>query len=503
MSKYKYEIIIFIVEAIFMTLELVAARILSPHFGNTNIVWTCIIGIILISSSLGNFIGGIIADKKEREKCLKIILTTSAIFVLLIPIVQNNFFDFLVNEVKCIKIGAIISTVTLFFIPSFILGLINPIVLKEKIKTLDNVGKTTGRIYATATLGGIFGTFLSGFYLIPNFGSTQILFVLSIILLILSTFVRFKKHNKKSIIFIIVTIIIILLLFGLYCKQNILNVNKVLKGEIDVILHLDTQYGSVSIYNTQFIDDKIRKLKVADGVESSTFISEENKYELATDYLKDYDLMFQSDIEINDVLLIGGGGYSYPKYFISHYEEKTMDVVEIDEEVTEIAKKYFFLGDLIKEYNLKENERLKIYSEDGRTYLNKNTKKYDAILNDSFSGLIPPENLTTIEAIKKIKSSLSENGLYLTNIISSLDEKNSKFLRAEVKTLNEIFKNVYVVQCFPIVPGSEIQNFMVIASDNELKLKNTRNITPTDSDIILTDDYCPIESLIPKKEEIA
>ena len=112
------------------------------------------------------------------------------------------------------------------------------------------------------------------------------------------------------------------------------------------------------------------------------------KYELVFDYTKYYDLMFNSKTEIKNTLMIGGAGYGYPKYFISHFENLNMDVVEIDGQITEIAKEYFYLNDLINEYNLNENKRLKIITEDGRTYLNKNIKKYDAILNSKKINLI-------------------------------------------------------------------------------------------------------------------
>ncbi len=49
MKKYRFEIILFVVEAICMILELVASRALAPYFGSSNFVWTSVIGIILAS----------------------------------------------------------------------------------------------------------------------------------------------------------------------------------------------------------------------------------------------------------------------------------------------------------------------------------------------------------------------------------------------------------------------------------------------------------------------
>ena len=193
--------------------------------------------------------------------------------------------------------------------------------------------------------------------------------------------------------------------------------------------------------------------------------------------------------------MIGGAGYSYPKYYISNFLDKNMDVVEIDERVTELAKEYFYLDKLIEEFDLEDNNRLNIISQDGRTYLNKNTKKYDAILNDAFTGESPAETLTTIEAVQSIHNSLNEKGVYLTNVISSLDGENSKFIKAEVNTLKQVFKNVYIVPCNSQDNHTERQNYMVIATDEILELENTIELDLSDS-LVLTDNYCPVESLI-------
>ena len=191
-------------------------------------------------------------------------------------------------------------------------------------------------------------------------------------------------------------------------------------------------------------------------------------------------------------------GYSYPKYFISHYENKNMDVVEIDPKITEIAKEYFYLDKLIEDYDLEENNRLNLITEDGRTYLNSNTKKYDAILNDAFSGKSPAKTLTTVEAAQKIKSSLVTNGIYLTNIASSLEGNNSKFLKAELNTLKQVFKNTYVIPCDEISSPEQAMNIMVIATDDYISLDNNYTISLDENEILLTDNYCPIDTLIPE-----
>lgn len=500
MKKYRIEIILFVVEAVCMILELVASRVLSPYFGSSNLVWTSVIGIILASGSIGNYLGGIVADKPEVNKKIKLILIISSFLVFLIPIIQTPVIKAITNIISDTRIGAIISTILLFFLPSIFLGFLVPMVQKIKIIDLETSGEVSGKVYALATLGGIFGTFIGGFWLIPCFGSIEILFFLVITLLLMVPLVDFKitkKEFKYLFIFIATLITIFCLCFIVNNEMGDL----VLKGEVGEYVSYDSEYSRILIFNHyNENEDLIRSFMMDSGHESVTYVDENKCNELVFEYTKMYDLMFNSEKEIKDSLLIGGAGYSYPKYYISKYLDKNMDVVEIDPMVTEIAKKYFYLDKLIEEYNLEENGRLKLITEDGRTYLNRNQKKYDAILNDAFSDTTPVATLTTLEAIKNIKNSLNENGIYMTNIISSLDGENSKFMKSEVKTLKQLFLNVYVIPCATKDDLEICQNNMVIATDGTLEIDENKlyKLNITEEDLILTDNYCPIDTLIPK-----
>ena len=500
MKRYRIEIILFVVEAVCMILELVASRILAPYFGSSNLVWTSVIGIILASGSIGNYLGGIVADKPEVNKKFKLILWISGVLIFIIPFLQDSIIESVSMLINDIRIGAIISTILLFFLPSVFLGFLVPMVQKLKITDLETSGEVSGKVYALATLGGIFGTFIGGFWLVPSFGSIEILFFMTISVLVLIPLVDFKL-DKKELIAIIISIIILVGAMYLYYNQNNETGEKVLAGETNEYVSYDTEYSRILIFNRYDQNkDLIRSFTMDSGHESAAYVDENRWNELVFEYTKMYDLMFDSSKEIKNTLLIGGAGYSYPKHYISKYLDKSMDVVEIDTMVTEIARKYFYLDKLVKEYNTEETGRLKLITEDGRTYLNNNTKKYDAILNDAFSDTTPAATLTTLEAIKNIKKSLSEDGLYLTNIISSLEGENSKFMKAEVKTLKEVFLNVYVIPCVTKDRLEESQNNMVIATDGILNINEDKlyELKVDEEDIILTDNYCPIDSLIPQ-----
>ena len=494
MKKYKYEIILFITEAVCMIIELVASRILSPAFGNSNVVWTSVIGIILLSSSIGNYLGGLIADKEDVEKKLEIIYMIAGGWLLIIPLIKELVLGAL-SSIGLIKIGAILATSTLFLLPSIFLGMIIPIILKIKLKDIDTAGNVSGRLYSLSTIGGIFGTFLGGFLLIPNMGVVNLTFLLAAVLFVISIFTNTGKTHKLSVC---ISSLIVLLIIGYFVYSNNIE-RRIMSNKIGVSYTVDTQYGNAVMTNLEMEGEPVRLLRVDGAFESGTFIEKEKRNELVFDYLKKYDLMFDINPQIKDVAMIGGAGYCYPKYAISHYPKIEMDVIEIDKEITEIAKRYYYLDDALVEYN-KEKERLKLINEDGRLYFNKNEKKYDAILNDAFSGEVPARSLTTIENVRNIKRSLNDGGLYLNNIAGSISGDNSRFIKAEVNTIKKIFKNVYVI---PVVTKDEAitQNFMVIATDRDATLDRDLliDLNISDNEIVFTDDYCPTEYLEVKR----
>ena len=122
MRKYKYEITLFMMNALAMSLELVASRLLSPYFGNANIVWTCIIGIILLSNSIGNILGGKFSDKevykKHSNNVIKYMLILIAASTFYIVVSYEAIFKLIGLITDSVKLGAIIATFLLFLMPN-------------------------------------------------------------------------------------------------------------------------------------------------------------------------------------------------------------------------------------------------------------------------------------------------------------------------------------------------------------------------------------------------
>ena len=146
MKKYKLEIIVFLSGAIGMGLELIAARVLSPYVGSSNVVWTSIIGIILASMSIGYWIGGKKADKNASVDKLSEIILIAALFTSAIPILETLVVKVLAGLIPNLIIAAILCAVLVFSIPSFLLAMVSPFAVKIRSQEETEIGSLSGRI---------------------------------------------------------------------------------------------------------------------------------------------------------------------------------------------------------------------------------------------------------------------------------------------------------------------------------------------------------------------
>ena len=255
---------------------------------------------------------------------------------------------------------------------------------------------------------------------------------------------------------------------------------------------MDSEYSRIWVRKVQAGEVTYKTLQVDTGLES--YINQETG-EMGAKYLSYYDLFEYYDKEADDALMIGGAAYTYPMHYLRKYENKKIDVVEIDEKMTKIAEDEFGLD--------KDNPNLGLITQDGRSYLNYNEKKYDTIFIDAFKGLNAPFELTTYEAMQKAYNSLEENGTVITNIISSVEGEESDFIKYEYSTYKAIFDDVKVFKVNSDDSNTERQNLILVGikgecsinSDKEEEYKDLLNneIKDFSSDkSIVTDNYAPI-----------
>ena len=200
MKKFTLEIVAFFCGAVVMAFEIVGSRMLGPYVGTSMFAWTSIIGVILLSLSVGYFWGGRIADMRPRADILSLFIFISALFIIITLVVKESVLEILLRSIDNIHIVSVIASLVLFAIPSILLGMVSPFAVRIKMKSLEKSGSTVGNLYAISTVGSIVGVFLAGFFLIPTLKITNILMLLAIVLISVSMLLngvyRYVHHKN-------------------------------------------------------------------------------------------------------------------------------------------------------------------------------------------------------------------------------------------------------------------------------------------------------------------
>lgn len=498
MSQIIFSMIIFISGASVMILELVGARIIAPYVGTSIFVWTSLIGVILGSLSLGYYWGGVWADRDQKVSTLFFLFALPAVWIGLTAFVKDPLLYALSALPANIQMKSLLATVIFFAFPNVLLGMVVPYIVKLQLTDLGASGKIVGKLYAFSTLGSIFGTFLAGYFLIPSFGSSRILLFLASGLLLCAVVLLFVKGRKVSGLHVFG---IIFLLFFLSSIFFVKQYEKKYAGHKVAIVDEETLYNRVWIYDSRDAQgDLIKVMRINNEGNSAVYLF---KNGLVADYLKYYRLAGHFNPDFHSTLMIGGAACSYVKDYLSRFPEATIDVVEIDSKLTELAQKYF---------GLKKDPRLRMIHQDGRIYLNQVKKQYDVILVDAFNSLSTlPYQLTTKQAVARMYRVLNPEGVVLVNMISAINGERGQFARAEYETYRLIFPQVYLFQVDPLKSADQVQNVMLVALKSQdapqwrsanqehtsyLKNRIEKNVA---ADVpALTDEYAPVEYYIGK-----
>ncbi|MDU2066684.1 MAG: fused MFS/spermidine synthase, partial [Sporomusaceae bacterium] len=204
-SKYYLYMTSFFAGMSVMAVELGASRLLAPYFSSSQIVWTIIIGTIMIAMALGNVWGGRSADKNPNPDILYKRIIISALWIAAIPVL-GKYIILAVSAVLVLTIdtdflvfAAFSACMILFVFPLFLLGTVTPSLVKYTVDSLDNSGQTVGKLVAVNTIGSIIGTFVPTFITIPAVGTSMTFLLFSGILLGIGLiYFIFKRTKPKT-----------------------------------------------------------------------------------------------------------------------------------------------------------------------------------------------------------------------------------------------------------------------------------------------------------------
>ncbi len=501
LTAWQAYLLAFIASACSLIIELVAGRIMAPLVGVSLYTWTSIIGVVLAGISLGNFIGGKLADRFASRQMLGILFLVSGLAALSVlyttPLVAAHkgptSFSLLLRIV--------LLTGAIFFLPSCVLGTISPLLVKLTLRNLDRSGDVVGKIYAVSTAGSIVGTFATGFYLIALFGTRTIILGVGVTCLLLGAlFGDWAPRPLSKVVRVILLIAIGLAAYRLAGSSSLKSDCLRETNYYCIKLQVQTTEGEETI--SLILDHLVHSFNSLQDPERLTY-----PYEYMYAALTEYVARQRPERQVH-ALFIGGGGYTFPRYIQSRYPGSRMDVLEIDPQVTQVAIERLGLDprDTIRTLNLDARLALENMPAD---------QVYDVIVGDAFNGYGVPYHLTTKEFNDRARQHLAPGGIYMLNII---DGRRGEFARSEARTLRATFPYVAAMPVNEEYTNQWGNLWVMLGSDRPLNrpayLEATQTAPRPDLtshlwdgekldqflasgySVLLTDDYVPVDNLL-------
>lgn len=516
-----------------MAVELGASRLLAPYFSSSQIVWTIIIGTIMIAMALGNIYGGRKADKDPDPGKLYVRILIAAIWIAAIPVI-GKYVILGISAVLIIAvnsnflvIAAFAACMVVFVFPLFLLGTVTPSLAKYTTDSLDDNGKIIGTLGAFNTIGSIIGTFVPTFVTIPAVGTAITFLIFAGILMALSIvyFVSPSENGKKSLakadvkrIIAGILIFVLCAVFGHSTSFAFWEKNLTFEGE-SVYNYLQVKEDDRSVILSTNVLFGVQSILMKDSALTGMYYD----YAMAAPYMAGIKEK-EAKGENLSLLILGMGSGTYATQLSRYFENIDVEGVEIDDKITDLAHKYFELP-----------SETKVTTYDGRAYLAAIDGKYDVIMVDAYQDITIPFQMSSVEFFTKVKEHLAPGGVMVVNMnMYSEDDSavtgdfgsdgqagaaadNATINNYLADTISSVFSNVVTVKV-PYTTNRELfasdsEEFLNrLSSNTEMEQNETlkammQKVSDTyvpyvSTGHLMTDDKAPVELLGMKQIDI-
>ena len=473
LGRYLFYITIFVCGMSSMAVELTASRLLAPLFGTSLFVWTNIIGIVLISLSIGYFLGGRFADKHPEINYFYLFSLVAGLLIGAIPFLYSLIIPVATQALSNVTYNdfllSFIASLILFAIPTAFLGAIVPYAVRLNAKDVDKIGSKSGNIYAISTVGSIFGVYLPALFFIPSIGTRFTIICFSLTLILISLISLLLNKIRLPLIKKLIVLFILFYMFAIPFSFN----------------------ESVSSFGAVVYEDEsaYNYLQVS-NIENSTFLLTRQQSlvwskSISDDYFTgaywDYHLVSTAfNNKSKNCLILGLGAGTTARGFYAAFPNISIDGIEIDPLVVDIGKKYFDLD----KYNVN------VIISDGRFFVKTTKKSYDIIILDTYKDAAIPYHMTTVDFFKEIKSILKPNGVLSINV---LNIPGTKIVESIGNTLSQVFPTVCMTT------RDHFSNYLFFAMNEDHTLDELKNQIVKKRDSLVFPDFVSNEDALTLK----
>ncbi|MDR7436329.1 MAG: fused MFS/spermidine synthase [Armatimonadota bacterium] len=487
--------------AVLLALEILASRIVAPTFGNSIYVWGSLIGTFLAALAAGYALGGRVADRWPTTTGFAAVMFAAGALVFPIPLLAPGVLDAVEAADLGPRAGPLVACLVLFGPPGVVMGMASPYAVRLRARDAATLGGVAGALYAVSTAGSIAGSLLASFVVLHLWTVPAIVHGLGGVLLALGVAIWLAARR------------VVAAGSAALAAAVLLGVPAV-RGPAPAPAGL--QYLQDTVYHRITVTDEggIRYLKLDNYWQSGLDLS--NPRRTVFPYADYMHLPVLFAPHARRVLMVGLGGGTVPTRYYEDYPGMTIDVVEIDPAVIQVARRYFAVP---------AGGRLRLLAQDGRLFVARSAERYDIILLDAYLIDTIPFHLATREFFALARARLRPGGVLASNVIGALGGPRSGLFRAVYRTLAEVFPTVYVFPVewdrFDILEA--LRNIILVATDRprlgpaDLRDRAARaradpGVTVdgweeavgdlyrgpirVDDVPVLTDDYAPVETLV-------
>ena len=478
--------------------ELAASRLLAPYFGTSLIVWSSLIGLILVCLAAGYWFGGIWADRSPRLETLLVVVTAAAIAVALVPVLARPVLSLSLTGFASLKwgmlLGSFVGVLVLLGIPMVLLGCITPFALRLYLRNLEEAGKAAGQLFACSTLGSFVGSFLPVMVLIPAWGTrnTYVFFSVTLLAVVALGALVIRRPGRS--------VTVLLAMLGVGALGSFVAAQP-LRADGRTIYEGESRYHYIHVVTN---DLGWTHLQLNEGIVTHsayhpgmTFTGGEWDYFTVAPFF--HAAPFDALQESQRWAIIGLGAGTTARLITYTYGPVPIDGVELDPDIIEVGRTYFGMT----------FTNLHAYVGDGRPWLTANTNTYDVVGIDAYRQPYIPFELTTVEFFQLVSARLSERGVVAINVGRTAHDL--RLVDALAATMQQVFPSVALIDLHhlrntvivaakePVTPADFIANAQAV-SNSVLRLVGRRAAAamrlPAKTGLVLTDDRAPVERLM-------
>lgn len=450
-------ILVFTAGAVTLGMELSASRLLEPAFGNNQIVWAALIGLILFSLAVGAWLGGRLADRYPHRREFHLMLTAAAVAVATVPLLSAPVLRLAAQGMASFQVdllaSALLAVALLFSLPAVLLGTAGPWAVRLALADVSHSGSTAGRLYATSTAGSLVGTFLPVLWLIPAFGTRWTFFLLALTLLAVVAAASLAHRHRWAPLagMALVALAAVASAPGGPIRAGWDS------GERGAILYEDeSRYNYIAV--RQWGSE--RHLKLNDGIGIHSVYHPDmllsrgiwDYFLLAPLFRQEFAAKPQEPAGLESMLLLGLAAGTVSELFTDVYGPLPITGVELDPQIIAVGREFFAMN----------QPNLTAVAADGRRWLADQPaqRTWDLIAVDAYRPPYIPFHLTTVEFFQLVRSHLSADGVLAVNVGRA--PGNDALVDALTATLAEVFPAVVVID-EPGPPGA-LANSLVVAT---------------------------------------